>query len=115
MAPGDAEDLPAMLEFALQHDGPCAIRYPKAKAETISADRGPGRVGPGRSARWGRDGVILCYGVQLAACLRAADDMRPKGWMSAWSMPVLSNRSIARCWNERSAKICSWSPSKKRP
>ena len=39
MAPGDAHDLPAMLEFALQHDGPCAIRYPKATGRTTIAER----------------------------------------------------------------------------
>jgi 1-deoxy-D-xylulose-5-phosphate synthase len=35
MAPGDQRDLAAMLEFALGHDAPCSIRYPKATAENI--------------------------------------------------------------------------------
>src|SRR5690606_23917038 len=35
MAPGDGEELAEMLKFALQHDAPCAIRYPKATAEPI--------------------------------------------------------------------------------
>ena len=39
MAPGDEFDLRGLLEFALAHDGPFAIRYPKAAAETIDAAR----------------------------------------------------------------------------
>ncbi len=35
MAPGDARDVAPMIEWALQHDGPVAIRYPKAPAEII--------------------------------------------------------------------------------
>jgi len=42
MAPGDARDLPAMLEFALAHSGPCAIRYPKGAA--IGVDRATPRA-----------------------------------------------------------------------
>src|SRR5262245_27481385 len=36
MAPGDAWDAPAMLAFALQHDGPISMRYPKANAVDIA-------------------------------------------------------------------------------
>jgi 1-deoxy-D-xylulose-5-phosphate synthase len=35
MAPGDAADVAPMIDWALCHDGPTAIRYPKAAAETI--------------------------------------------------------------------------------
>src|SRR5262249_13686105 len=41
MAPGDEYDLPRMLELALRHSGPCAIRYPKANAPTVPGDRSP--------------------------------------------------------------------------
>ena len=54
MAPGDERDVPAMLDFALQHDGPASIRYPKATAETIERPRRADRAGPGRSLRLGR-------------------------------------------------------------
>ena len=39
MAPGDEYDLSPMLDFALQHDGPCSIRYPKAVVPTVDGDR----------------------------------------------------------------------------
>ncbi len=79
MAPGDAWDLPAMLEFSLTHDSPCAIRYPKAEAETIERQREPIRSGRAEVLRWGTDGLILCYGSLLGECLRAADRLQQEG------------------------------------
>ena len=35
MAPGDAADVAPMIDWALHHDGPTAIRYPKAAAEIV--------------------------------------------------------------------------------
>ena len=53
-APGDEWDLAAMLEFALGHDSPVAIRYPKANAEKLARRAGPHRAGPGRGHPVGR-------------------------------------------------------------
>src|SRR4051794_8632341 len=36
MAPGDEGDLGKMLEFALAHDAPVSIRYPKATVESVA-------------------------------------------------------------------------------
>jgi 1-deoxy-D-xylulose-5-phosphate synthase len=73
MAPGDSHDVEPMLDFALQHDGPVAIRYPKTAIETI--ERAPTRVTLGTSERIreGRDGVFLACGSLLANCVAAAD------------------------------------------
>jgi 1-deoxy-D-xylulose-5-phosphate synthase len=73
MAPGDSHDVEPMLDFALQHDGPVAIRYPKTAIETI--ERAPRRVTLGTSERIreGRDGVFLACGSLLANCVQAAD------------------------------------------
>lgn len=79
MAPGDAHDLKAMVDFALRLAGPSAIRYPKANAEVIPGERAPLELGRSEVIRWGRDGVIICYGVQLAECLRAADHLHSEG------------------------------------
>ena len=35
MAPGDERDLPAMVDFALAHDTPVSMRYPKTTADTV--------------------------------------------------------------------------------
>ena len=47
MAPGDAADVAPMVRWALEHDGPVALRYPKAAAEAIA------RAGSPRS-NWAR-------------------------------------------------------------
>jgi 1-deoxy-D-xylulose-5-phosphate synthase len=79
MAPGDAHDVSAMLEFALQHSSPWSLRYPKAAAETVPGDRTPIELGKAEVLRWGRDGVLLCCGALLGECLRAADRLQAAG------------------------------------
>jgi 1-deoxy-D-xylulose-5-phosphate synthase len=72
MAPGDADDLRPMLQFALSHSGPAAIRYPKATAER--AERRPTPVEHGRAevVQWGDDAVLICFGTQLPEAMQAA-------------------------------------------
>lgn len=76
MAPGDEHDVAAMLDFALSHSSPCSIRYPKAKAVTVSHGEGAERtsieLGRSEVLRWGRDGTIVACGALLPACLEAA-------------------------------------------
>ena len=79
MAPGDAWDAPAMLDFALQHDGPISMRYPKASAATITGSRTPIELGRSETLRPGRDGTILCLGTLLSECLAAADLLAADG------------------------------------
>ncbi len=79
MAPGDAHDLQAMLDFALRHDAPCSIRYPKATAEMLPGQRPPVELGKAEIVSWGRDGAILCCGTLLSECLRAAERLRERG------------------------------------
>lgn len=79
MAPGDAHDLPSMLKLALQHDGPCGIRYPKAKAVTVGGQREPVEHGRAEVLRRGDGGAILCCGAMLADCLEAADQLAEEG------------------------------------
>ena len=86
LAPGDAVDLPAMLEFALSFPGPVAIRYPKAAAEDAGKlcgpderDRTPIELARAEVFDWGRDGMILACGTLLANCLKAADQLRTEG------------------------------------
>lgn len=79
MAPGDALDLPLMLRFALALDGPTAIRYPKAPAESMKREPAPIELGRAETLRTGRDGTILACGTMLAASLRAADRLAEEG------------------------------------
>jgi 1-deoxy-D-xylulose-5-phosphate synthase len=79
MAPGDAADAAPMLDFALAHEHPVSIRYPKANAVAIDREFQPIELGRAEVLRWGVDGVILCFGTLLADCLKAADMLAADG------------------------------------
>jgi 1-deoxy-D-xylulose-5-phosphate synthase len=90
MAPGDAWDIAPMLEFALRHDAPVSIRYPKANALDVSqsgspnpaefsGERPPIELGRSETLRWGSDGVILCFGTLLSEALEAANRLAAEG------------------------------------
>ncbi len=70
---------PAMLALALRHDGPCAIRYPKAAATTIALERTPVEFGKSEVLSTGDDGTIICGGALLPDCLAAASELRGEG------------------------------------
>jgi 1-deoxy-D-xylulose-5-phosphate synthase len=77
MAPGDAADLEAMVDFAVKYDHPTAIRYPKAMAVTIEREQIT-PIEPGRAelVRPGCDGAIIACGSVLADCLEAAETLQ---------------------------------------
>ncbi|MFW6171090.1 MAG: 1-deoxy-D-xylulose-5-phosphate synthase [Planctomycetota bacterium] len=79
MAPGDAADVPAMLEFALHHDAPSAIRYPKASATPIARNVQPLQLGRAEVLHWGGDGAIVCCGALLRDCLQASNTLHQQG------------------------------------
>lgn len=72
MAPGDANDVGAMLDFALSHDEACGIRYPKETAANIERELQPVELGKSEVLTEGKDGVIVCFGSLLETCLQAA-------------------------------------------
>ncbi len=79
MTPGDANDLGAMLDFALQQHSPCSIRYPKDNAAEIVRDLQPIELGKAEVLSWGDDAMILVAGSQLAAAIAAARDLADQG------------------------------------
>ena len=79
MAPGDEDDLREMLDFALAHDGPASIRYPKATAEKSARRRAPLEFGRSEVIDWGTDGMLIACGTLLGNCLKAAAQLREEG------------------------------------
>ena len=79
MAPGDAEDLRNMLGWALSHNSPTSIRYPKANAETVEGEREPIILGRAEVLRPGRSGTIVACGTLLTECLKAAQILSEEG------------------------------------
>ena len=79
MAPGDANDIGAMLDFSMSQDKACAIRYPKLAAAEIDRELLPIELGKSETLREGRDGVIVCAGTPLVDCLAAAEKLAEEG------------------------------------
>ena len=79
MLPGDANDIGAMLDFALQHDGPASMRYPKDNASEINRTLQPVELGKAEVMHWGEHGNILCAGTPLANAMEASERLRNEG------------------------------------
>jgi 1-deoxy-D-xylulose-5-phosphate synthase len=79
MAPGDASDLGGMLEFALQQDNPCSLRYPKTNAVDIPRQWAPIELGKSETLREGSHGTIIACGTVLEDCLQAAELLAADG------------------------------------
>jgi len=75
MAPGDGLDVEPMIGFALSHDHPTAIRYPKAAAEVVRREPAPLELGRAEVIREGSDGTIIACGGIMPACVTAADKL----------------------------------------
>jgi 1-deoxy-D-xylulose-5-phosphate synthase len=76
MAPGDEKDVASMLDFALQHDGPVSIRYPKADVEAIEREVQPIELGQAEVLEWETDGMFVACGTLVSTCLKAAKRLR---------------------------------------
>ena len=79
MAPGDELDLAPMLRFALAHDGPASLRYPKTNLEKVERGHTPVELGQAEIYEWGADGVILVFGSLFPTCVKAAALLREEG------------------------------------
>lgn len=79
MAPGDESDIEPMLNFALEHDGPTSMRYPKAAAERVERRVAPVAHGKAEVYRHGNDGTIVAYGALFPTCVAVAEQLRGEG------------------------------------
>lgn len=73
MAPGYAEEVAPMVDFALQHDSAVAIRYPKAAALRRSQPSAAIELGKSEWIRSGSDGTVIAYGSVLDQVLAAVE------------------------------------------
>jgi 1-deoxy-D-xylulose-5-phosphate synthase len=79
MAPGDQHDLELMIPWALKHEHPTAIRYPKANAICVAREPAPIESGVAELVRRGPDGVLIACGAPLADCVQAAEKLSAEG------------------------------------
>ena len=104
MAPGDEHDLPRMIDWALEHDHPTAIRYPKATVARAERDVAPIELGKAEVVRRGTDGVIVACGSLLSRCVEAAELLSDEGIelsvINARFIKPLDTRTILRAVRE---------------
>ncbi len=79
MAPGDEREVAAMLDFALESDGPVSIRYPKTGVDVVERPFSPIELGQAEVFEWGHDGMIVAFGAMFAASVKAAARLRKEG------------------------------------
>lgn len=75
MAPGYASEVAPMLQFALQHDHPSGIRYPKTSVFDLERIPEPIELGRSETIRTGSDGTIVAFGALLEVALEAAESL----------------------------------------
>ena len=78
MAPGDQLDITPMLDFALGHSSPVAIRYPRANVEVVRRVLQPIELGQAEIIEWESDGMIVACGAMLEACATAVELLRER-------------------------------------
>lgn len=81
MAPGDEADAVPMLKFALAHNGPISLRYPKANLDKVerAEPHAPIEMGKAEVIEWGEDGCFVAFGTLLSNCVAAAKKLRAEG------------------------------------
>lgn len=81
MAPRDENELQHMINTAVKHDGPVAIRFPRGNGFGVQLDEELQEleIGKAEVLRMGRDLAILAYGNPVNAALAAADVLAEQG------------------------------------
>jgi 1-deoxy-D-xylulose-5-phosphate synthase len=79
-APADATELCAMIETAVDHDGPIAVRYPKGGAVSVpSLPVEPLEVGRAELISEGEDVLLVAVGRMVEVAEKAAADLAGRG------------------------------------
>lgn len=81
MAPKDENELQHMLQTAVAHDGPVAVRYPRGNGYGVPLDQAFASfpIGKGEVVREGKDGAILAVGTMVYPAIEAAQSLAAEG------------------------------------
>jgi len=81
ICPKDAPELRAMLRFALQFEGPIAIRYPRGNVPESPENNADEKIryGCGKIEREGQDVAIFAVGSMVQTALAAARQLQQQG------------------------------------
>jgi len=77
MTASDGNELRDMLQTGLAHDGPVAVRYPRAGAGAFESDAAPRMlpIGKAEQRRCGRRVALLAFGSMLGTALAVGEDI----------------------------------------
>ncbi|MBS3734798.1 MAG: 1-deoxy-D-xylulose-5-phosphate synthase [Phycisphaerae bacterium] len=111
LAPGDAAEMSAAMDFALAADGPVAIRYPRGDVPAdLPGDCPPFELGRARTVRDGADGTFLAYGAMVAPAMEAAGLLaergRDVGVVNARFAKPVDASCVARCLAGGPVLVC---------
>ena len=80
MAPKNRWELEQMLEFAVNYDGPCAIRYPKGSAcDSMEEFNSPVEYGKSEILHKGKKTAILSLGSMTEVCEQVYKELKARG------------------------------------
>jgi 1-deoxy-D-xylulose-5-phosphate synthase len=79
MAPKDALEMKKMFEFAVKHEGPSAIRYPRGKVPGVELPCEEVTLGRSETLREGADIALLALGNCVLPALTAAERLEKAG------------------------------------
>jgi 1-deoxy-D-xylulose-5-phosphate synthase len=79
MAARDGAELQEMFYFAIRHDAPSAVRYPKAATEAPGREVAPIELGKGEILQEGSEVALLGYGPMAHVALEAAQLLEREG------------------------------------
>lgn len=103
-APRDGFDLEKLLEIALLHDGPIAIRYPKAQSILTGSTTERNYMGADVLLT-GTDGYFVAVGTKVHTCLKVSEKLQKAGlsigvidmrWVKPLDIQILKNLSTPR-------------------
>jgi 1-deoxy-D-xylulose-5-phosphate synthase len=79
LAPASAEELTAMLDFALAHPGLVGLRYPRDEAPSAGGPVEPVELGRGLLLNEGRDVGLVAYGTMVPVAVATARLLAEQG------------------------------------
>jgi len=77
MAPKDEAELARMMATAFDHDGPCAVRYPRGTGVGAKVSSKPEKItiGEGELVRDGKDAVVITIGSRVYPAMEACMEL----------------------------------------
>ena len=103
MAPKNEKEMPAMMKFALEYNGPTAMKYPRGSGyDGLSEYNAPIELGKSEMIYEGQDVVILAVGNIMEECEKAVQLLKSQGYN-----PGLVNVRFIRPMDEEMLHVLS--------